>query len=64
MFICWDLSFHLNAHALRHASRELCKISEGLMDLVRESTRGKYVGQTVKFWYRIVCLDVEDPTKQ
>ena len=62
--ICGKSSFHLNAHAVRHARRELCKISECLMDLVRGSTSGKYLGQIVKFWYRIVCLDVGDPAKQ
>lgn len=28
-------------------------------ELSRESRRGKYVEQIVKYWYRIMCLDVE-----
>jgi hypothetical protein len=44
--------------------RKLCKFSEGLIDLVRGITRGNYLREIVKFWYRILCLDVEDPAKQ
>ena len=33
------------------------------VELGRQSRRGKYTGQIVKYWYRIVCLDIEDLVK-
>jgi hypothetical protein len=34
------------------------------MELGRDSRRGKCIGQIVKYWYRIMWLDVENPVKQ
>jgi hypothetical protein len=30
------------------------------MELGRGSKRGKCIGQIVKYWYQIICLDIED----
>jgi hypothetical protein len=34
------------------------------MELDRESGKGKYIGQIVKYSNRIMCMDREDPAKQ
>jgi hypothetical protein len=34
------------------------------IELGRESKRGKYMGRIVKYWYQIMCLDIEDSVKQ
>jgi hypothetical protein len=34
------------------------------MELGRNSRRGKCTGQILKYWYRITCLDTEEPIKQ
>ena len=42
-----------------------CAASEfAEMKLGGESRRVKCIGQIVKYWYRIVRLDIEDPVKQ
>ena len=33
-------------------------------ELGRESRRGKCTGQILKYWYWLVCLDMEYPVKQ
>ena len=34
------------------------------MELGRESSRGKFIAQILKYWYWIMCLDISDPIKQ
>lgn len=34
------------------------------MELGRESRRDKCIEHIVKYWYWIMCLDIEDPVKQ
>jgi hypothetical protein len=34
------------------------------MELGRESSTGKFIGQILKYWYWIMCLDISDPIKQ
>jgi hypothetical protein len=34
------------------------------MKLHRESKSCKYMGQMVKYWFRIICMDREDPVKR
>jgi hypothetical protein len=34
------------------------------MELGTNSRRGKVMRLTIKYWYRILCMDVEDPVKQ
>lgn len=44
---------------LNWAANEFAEIELG-----RESGRGKCEEYTVKYWYRVVCIDVEDPLQQ
>jgi hypothetical protein len=34
------------------------------MEFGRESKRGKCIGQILKHWYQITCLEMEEPKKQ
>jgi hypothetical protein len=34
------------------------------MELGRGNRRGKCIGQILKYWYWIMCLDIEEPIKQ
>jgi hypothetical protein len=34
------------------------------MELGRETRTGRHIGQILKYWYRIMCLNMEKPIKQ